>query len=393
MLFKKFLITLLFLLIIIFPIINYAGTVYIDEIITSNPANATVKFFYYLPDKILKINSKANVLVCVGGLDSSGDQFMTDTWKNFADKVGYIILAPYFRFNNDDWLNGTSYQYPYSWSGEALINMLDKINTTTPYQLYMFGFSAGAQFVHRFALLYPEITIAVHAHAAGEYTYPQKKINTHFLISVGQNDTDRLPKAQNFYDQCVYLKIRAELIIYPNLGHALTQKQIDDGQNFLIPNQPPIANNDSKVVKGTAQTIIDVLANDIDPDGDKISIKEVANGANGTVMNNGDGTVTYTANSNLKGIDSFLYIIADEEDSYDTGIVNITIVPVVPGNNDPVANDDFVPIDYDTSVIIDLLENDTDIDGDLLTVIEVAESTNGMVINNGGWNNNLYSGD
>ncbi len=196
--------------------------------------------------------------------------------------------------------------------------MLDKINTKTPYQLYMFGFSAGAQFVHRFALLNPEITIAVHAHAAGGYTYPQEKINTRFLISVGQNDTDRLSKAQYFYNQCVYFNIQAELIIYPNLGHELTQKQIDDGQNYFleaIPNQPPIANNDSKVVKGTLSS---------DPNGDPLTYFWTQKSGPSVILSDPNSSIT-TFIPNKVGIYKFNLIVNDGKKDSTPDLVIITV--------------------------------------------------------------------
>jgi hypothetical protein len=39
---------------------------------------------------------------------------------------------------------------------------------------------------------------------------------------------------------------------------------------------------------------MDVLANDTDVDGDVLTIASLTQGANGSVTDNGDGTVTYT---------------------------------------------------------------------------------------------------
>jgi hypothetical protein len=61
--------------------------------------------------------------------------------------------------------------------------------------------------------------------------------------------------------------------------------------------------------------------------------------------------------------------------------VTITINGV---NDAPVAVNDSAITDEDTPVIIDVLNNDSDIDGDTLTMDSVTQGTNGSVANNGG---------
>ena len=52
------------------------------------------------------------------------------------------------------------------------------------------------------------------------------------------------------------------------------------------------------------------VANDIDPDGDTLSIQSVTQGAHGTVSING-GNVSYTPDTAYKGTDSFTYTVSD----------------------------------------------------------------------------------
>ncbi|OXS15968.1 hypothetical protein CGX12_06165 [Zobellella denitrificans] len=76
-------------------------------------------------------------------------------------------------------------------------------------------------------------------------------------------------------------------------------------------NSPPVAVDDSQVLTSLEPVKIAVLANDYDPDGDKLTVVSVTQGARGTVTINGDGTLSYSPRNNLKTTDSFGYTISD----------------------------------------------------------------------------------
>lgn len=94
------------------------------------------------------------------------------------------------------------------------------------------------------------------------------------------------------------------------------------GNAACIPNRPPVAVADlvGGVTSGVP-VIIDVLANDSDADGDALTITAVSDGEQGTVVNNGDGTVTYTAEPGAICSDQFSYTVTDPEGAQDVGIV------------------------------------------------------------------------
>jgi len=58
-----------------------------------------------------------------------------------------------------------------------------------------------------------------------------------------------------------------------------------------------------------------VIANDYDPDGFIFpgSVVIVSLPSNGTVVNNANGTVTYTPAKNYTGPDTFTYVVYDNE--------------------------------------------------------------------------------
>ncbi|EPR7486064.1 tandem-95 repeat protein, partial [Vibrio alginolyticus] len=134
--------------------------------------------------------------------------------------------------------------------------------------------------------------------------------------------------------------------------------------NFTVAPVADIESDRATVVEDTP-TIINVLGNDTFEGDDKVVSLDTNNGpANGTVSVNPDGSVTYTPNDNFHGADSFTYIVTSGGVSEST-TVNVDVTPV---NDAPVANDDTAVTDEDTPVTIDVLPNDTDIDGDTLSI-------------------------
>ncbi|HGS5641885.1 TPA: tandem-95 repeat protein [Vibrio parahaemolyticus] len=137
-------------------------------------------------------------------------------------------------------------------------------------------------------------------------------------------------------------------------------ESISQTVNFTV---APVA--DSVTVVEDTPTIIKVLGNDTFEGDDKVVSLDTNNGpANGTVSINPDGSVTYTPNDNYHGTDSFTYIVTSGGVSEST-TVSVDVTPV---NDAPVAKDDIATTQEDTAVTIDVLSNDTDVDGDKLSI-------------------------
>ena len=136
-------------------------------------------------------------------------------------------------------------------------------------------------------------------------------------------------------------------------------------------NEGPSAADDAITVDyESSANLIDVLANDSDPDGDTLTITAVSAPAHGTATITG-GAISYTPAAGYSGADSFTYTISDGRGGTATASVAVTVNPAADSNQAPVAvNDDGgVLKGYDTD--IDVLANDSDPDGDALTVIAV----------------------
>ena len=79
---------------------------------------------------------------------------------------------------------------------------------------------------------------------------------------------------------------------------------------ITVQNNPPIAVDDHSSVQKDSVVLIDVLANDSDPDGDAIGIVSVSAPPNGTVLII-SGQIAYTPLAGYVGAESFTYVIED----------------------------------------------------------------------------------
>jgi hypothetical protein len=136
-------------------------------------------------------------------------------------------------------------------------------------------------------------------------------------------------------------------------------------------NRNPVAVNDSAATSG-APVLINVLANDSDPDGDPLSIVSVTTPINGGSAVRIGNSVNYTPVGGFVGVDRFSYTISDGRGGTATAVVTVNVTP--PANSPPVA----VPDDYTipaavTSLVLPVLVNDSDPDGDPLTIIGVTQ--------------------
>ncbi|MES2664753.1 MAG: Hint domain-containing protein [Pseudomonadota bacterium] len=141
----------------------------------------------------------------------------------------------------------------------------------------------------------------------------------------------------------------------------------------------PTANPDLATTPEDTPVVIDIVGNDTDPNGDPLTIVG-GDSPNGTFTDNGDGTITYTPNPDFHGTDVITYTVADPDGNQSTSTVTVTVTPV---NDDPVANPDTATTDFNTPVVVNVIGNDTDVDGDGLAVTGTPTSADGSVVDNG----------
>jgi hypothetical protein len=148
--------------------------------------------------------------------------------------------------------------------------------------------------------------------------------------------------------------------------------------------EAPHVSSDVIIINNGDSIEIDVFANDTDAAGVPLGLEtglSVTQGSNGTVAIT-DGSVTYTHDESRTTADTFTYTVIDGFGGTATGTV--TVIIGARTNNAPVAGDDAVTRPRIGSVVFgEILTNDLDGDGDLLTVTAVTQSANGEVENLG----------
>ena len=141
-------------------------------------------------------------------------------------------------------------------------------------------------------------------------------------------------------------------------------------------NTAPVASNDTSTTNEDSSIAINVLANDSDLEGDVLTPSVVTQPSHGAVTINANRTITYSPAANFNGTDSFTYRVSDGALSSNTATVTITVIPV---NDAPVAAADAATTGKNVAVGINVLANDTDVDGDPLTPSIVASPLHGSV--------------
>lgn len=141
-------------------------------------------------------------------------------------------------------------------------------------------------------------------------------------------------------------------------------------------NDAPDARNDLPLTQEDTPITINVLSNDVDPDGNTLTVTSLTQPAKGAAALNADNTITYTPNLNTNGSDSFTYTISDGNGGSDTATVDVTVSPV---NDPPVAATDAATVAEEGTVTLSVLANDTDPEGSALTLVSVAPAAHGTV--------------
>lgn len=161
--------------------------------------------------------------------------------------------------------------------------------------------------------------------------------------------------------------------------------RVNDGTTWSAPatvtigvsNGQPTALDDAASGSHDAPISGDVLANDLDPDGDPLTAVLVTDVASGGLALASDGTWTYTPAAGFVGPDSFAYRASDGASVSTVATVSIDVT-----NAAPVAVDDTDTIGHGrtlTRAAPGVVANDTDADGDALTTTLVSDVANGTL--------------
>src|SRR4051812_10261744 len=147
----------------------------------------------------------------------------------------------------------------------------------------------------------------------------------------------------------------------------------------------PIAGPDAATTRENTEVMIDVLAGDTVPAGEKFMLTGVGNGANGMVTINGDGTLTYRPKDYWSGRDSFIYSLSDGKHGTTTGTVTVEVSAVA---DKPLLSVDGilraeVKSTESTLVALDISANLVDLDGSENLSVMISEVPSGVTFTAG----------
>ena len=208
-------------------------------------------------------------------------------------------------------------------------------------------------------------------------------------------DTLNLASVQSAMNGTVSLDVNGDVLFTPDAdfnGDATFEYTVDDGNGGTSSATVTVAvasvNDDPVAVADNEGTTEDVpvtilasglLSNDTDVDGDPLSLASVQNAVNGTVSLDVNGDVVFTPDADFNGNATFEYTVDDGNGGTSSATVTVDVTAV---NDDPVAVVDSAVAVEDVPVTIlasALLSNDTDADGDTLSLTSVQNAVNGTV--------------
>lgn len=147
---------------------------------------------------------------------------------------------------------------------------------------------------------------------------------------------------------------------------AATNYGCDTATVFITVNNALQANNDNGTTPENTSITINVLGNDITPAA--VTPVIILQPANGVLSNVGSGSYIYLPDPGFAGLDSFIYVISLPGYGTDTAVVYITVLD---SGQNPLANNDSDTTDANQSVTIDVLNNDSNPNGNGLEVTEI----------------------
>ena len=150
-----------------------------------------------------------------------------------------------------------------------------------------------------------------------------------------------------------------------------------DAVYAILPDyEPPAAVADHATTPEDSPVQIDVLANDTDPRGFPLKVLQVSKPLAGRAWESGAGTISYQPATNFYGTDSFTYTVSNSRDGMAMAVVTVDVTPLP---DPPVAADDYAITLEDTPTELDVLANDSDPDGNPVSIVDFTQPRMGVV--------------
>lgn len=183
--------------------------------------------YVYTPDPI---DPAKTYQVMVGVHGARGNGKNAAGLKKWAERGDVIAIGPSFDTNG-------GFQGGDGVHAEKLIDLFETLKKTYKVkdQMFLYGFSAGSQFTHRFTMLNPKWVCGVSAHSGGSWAtdgYGEIKAEAKkipFAISCGENDTQFSVQGYPYNRLDWYKRFKEEIdkkdfcyigATWPNVGHS-----------------------------------------------------------------------------------------------------------------------------------------------------------------------------
>ena len=158
------------------------------------------------------------------------------------------------------------------------------------------------------------------------------------------------------------------------------QNQEDTTPNLVVNNVPDVMGENIILLEDQSITLSNLLDNDSDQDADDINIIDFSRNSiqGGSLELVSANVLKYTPAENFNGSDSFAYVVSDDQGAHATAIVNVTVEPI---NDMPQLTGEEITILEDESILLmGLVANDFDEDGDDLSIQNYSQGKNGGAI-------------
>ncbi|MDV6346016.1 hypothetical protein R2083_00600 [Nitrosomonas sp. Is35] len=131
------------------------------------------KYFLYVPRQG---GNGAKIFITVHGISRNVRQHAKE-FVAYAERYGVVMIAPYFpsdRFPDYQRLGRKGNRADIVLN--AIVAEVAQLTGASSDKLYLFGYSGGAQFVHRYMFAYPERVARIVLGAPGWYTLPDASL-------------------------------------------------------------------------------------------------------------------------------------------------------------------------------------------------------------------------
>ncbi len=145
------------------------------------------QYFLYIPQRI---ETRARIFISVHGISRNAAEH-AQRFSAFAETYGVVMIAPYFPEN--DYPDYQRLGRKGKRADKVLDTIVEEVSHLTgadSSKLYLFGYSGGAQFVHRYMLAYPQRVAKAVLGAPGWYTFPDATQSFPKGIKVSRSLTD-----------------------------------------------------------------------------------------------------------------------------------------------------------------------------------------------------------